>query len=320
MKKIKFLVVGCGSIGLRHLGCLMTRKDAELAAVDVSKAAAKAVADIDKSIEFFADLKEALKWQPEITIICTPNNMHADATIAAFKAGSHVLCEKPIADTVKDGKRMVAAAKKYKKVLAVGYTERFRASIEHLERMVAKKELGNLIGGRAMVGTYNTLLCAKSNFRSKIFGILMVDYTHEIDMLRAVFGDVKSVTAKANSKAVKKLKTTPSLAAMLLEYKSGAVVTVHMDYVQHPQRRTLEVFGDKKVVEIDMQTDVMKIYDCNKEGYQSIQFDPIRNERFSAEHTDMVDAIRKRRKPRVDGAGAVEVLAVAEEAIKQVKK
>jgi len=214
----------------------------------------------------------------------------------------------------------VEAAKNYSRFLAVGYTERYRESFDYITNKIKSGELGNLIGGRAMVGTYNTLLCAKSDFRSRVFGTLLVDYTHEIDMLRSIFGEVKDVVCKANSIAVKELKATPSLASLLLEYESGALVSIHMDYVQHPQRRIMEFYGDRQVVEFDMQLDQVKVFDCDRKGYEVIQFDNIRNERFSLEHQDIINSVTKGTPPRVDGHGAVEVLKIAEIALNQITK
>ncbi len=319
--KIKFLVAGCGSIGLRHIACLCTRKDVEIVAFDINKEAEQKVKEINEHIKFYSNCDEAFaKEKPLVTIVCTPNSSHKEMTLKAFASGSHVLCEKPIADTVSDGVEMVEAAKRHSKFLAVGYTERFRESFDFITKKIKSGELGNLIGGRALVGTYNTLLCAKSDFRSKVLGILIVDYTHEIDMLRSIFGEVKDVVCKANSIAVKDLKATPSLASLLLEYESGALVSIHMDYVQHPQRRTMEFFGDKQVIEYDLQIDQVKIYDCNKKGYEVIQFDNIRNERFCLEHQDIIDAVMKHTAPRVDGQGALEVLKIAETAMSQIQR
>jgi predicted dehydrogenase len=318
--KMKFLVAGCGSIGLRHIACLCTRKDVEIAAFDLNKEAEQKVKEINERIRFYSDCDEAFaKEKPLITIVCTPNSSHKDISLKAFASGSHVLCEKPIADAVSDGVEMVEAAMKHSKSLAVGYTESFRESFDFITEKIKSGELGNLVGGRALIGTYNTLLCAKSDFRSKIFGVLIVDYTHEIDMLRSIFGEVKDVVCKANSIAVKELKTTPSLASMLLEYQSGALVSIHMDYVQHPQRRIMEFIGDKQVIEYDMQIDQVKIYDCSKKGCEVIQFENIRNERFCLEHQDMINSVTKGTAPRVDGQGAVEVLKIAETAIGQIK-
>jgi len=314
-----FLVVGCGSIGLRHLTCLAPCSDVVTLAADVRPETETSAKEIDERIEFFSDYEAALGRQPDIVIAATPNGLHADVAVRAFEAGAHVLSEKPIADTVANGRRMVEAAEKNGKVLAVGYTERYRPAFEFLEEMARNGEFGNLIGGRAMVGTYNTLLCAKTDFRSTTFGALIVDYTHEFDMLRSIFGEVREVTCRANSLAVKELKASPSLASILLEYESGALVSAHMDYVQHPQRRAMEIFGDRKVAEFNLQTDQVKLFDCDGPGHQVMQFESIRNERFMMEHQDLVDAIRTGKSPKVDGRSALKVLEIAESALDQLE-
>lgn len=319
--KIKFLVAGCGSIGLRHITCLSTRRDVEISAFDLNKSAETKVREINERVRFYDSCDEAfVKEKPDITIVCTPNSSHKDISIKAFKSGSHVLCEKPIANTVKEGEEMVEEAKKYSKFLAVGYSERFRESFDFITNKIKSGELGTLVGGRAMVGAYSTLLCAKSDFRSKEFGTLIVDYTHEIDMLRSIFGEAKDVICKANSLAAKELKATPSLTALLIEYESGALVSIHMDYVQHPARRIMEFYGDRQVIEFDLMLDQVKIYDCEKKSHEVVQFDNIRNERFCLEHQDMINAVLKGSVPRVDGHGAVEVLKIAEKAINQIRK
>ena len=315
----RFLVVGCGSIGLRHLACLAQRRDVLIDAADINPQSREKVKELDNRIGFYGDYGHALKENPDIVIAATPNELHAEVAVRAFEAGAHVLSEKPIADTVANGRKMVEAAEEHGKVLSVGYTERYRPAFEFLEKMVREGEFGTLIGGRAMVGTYNTLLCAKTDFRSNTFGALVVDYTHEIDMLRSIFGEVQEVVCRANSLAVKDLKASPSLASMLLQYDTGAVVSIHMDYVQHPQRRALEIYGDRKVAEFDLQTDQVKVFDCDQPGHRVHQFESIRNERFMMEHQDLIDAVRSGKPPKVDGKAALAVLAVAEEALRQIR-
>jgi predicted dehydrogenase len=235
---------------------------------------------------------------------------------AAFAAGAHVLCEKPIADTLEDGRAMVAAANASGKVLAVGYSERFRPALAHIFQMVASGELGTVVGGRAMVGTYNTLLCAKTDYRAHVSGALLVDYTHEFDFLRAIFGEVADVHCWANDLGGREKRCSPSLAATLLRFQSGAIVSVHMDYVQHPQRRTLEVYGDRRTLELDLETDILRVFDpAQPGGVHSLTFDHDRNNRFRAEHQDILDAVRSGRAPRVTGEDGLKALEIAVRAI-----
>ena len=313
----KVLVLGCGSIGRRHIRLLNERSDVDLAACDLDASVAPDVRGLAVDAAFFDSVDAALAWGPQFVVVATPNRFHCDNAIAALEAGAHVLCEKPLADTVAAGRRMVEAAEAHGRVLAVGYSERYRTSIQHIESMIKKGELGNLVGGRAMVGTYNTLLCARTGRPD--FGSILVDYTHEFDFLRAFFGEVKRLECFANDLGQKEKKGSPAVAVTLLEYESGAVVSVHMDYVQHPQRRSVEVYGDRRTVELDLHTNVMKIFDCDEEGFHALVFDDIRDDRFRAEHEDLFEAAATGRPPRVDGPAALKALEVAERAIERIR-
>ncbi len=316
MNRSRFLVVGAGSIGRRHLQVLAERADLDLAIHDAWPEALSGARQLVPTVTAFDSLAAALAWRPLIVIICTPNAQHRAVAEAAFAAGAHVLCEKPIADTLEDGRAIVAAAKAFGKVLAVGYSERFRPALEHVFQMVASGDLGTVVGGRAMVGTYNTLLCAKTDYRAHVSGALLLDYTHEFDFLRAIFGEVADVLCCVNDLSAREKRCSPSLAATLLRFQSGAVVSVHMDYVQHPQRRTLEVYGDKRSLELDLETDILRIFDpAETNGFRRLVFDHDRNNRFRAEHQDIIDAVRKGHPPRVTGEDGLKALEIAIQAI-----
>ncbi len=312
---MKVLVVGCGSIGLRHLRCLASRKDCRLMACDSNPAVEALIKEIDPEILFFDDYQEALKNSPELVIVCTPNEMHEKFAVMAFEAGADVLCEKPVAHTVESGKRIVAAAEKAGRILSVGYTERFRPAFRFIQEKVKSGEMGNLIGGRSMVGSYKTLMCAKSDFRSHTFGIILVDFTHELDMLHSIFGPAADVSCKANSLAQKKLSAQPSLVSMLLEYRSGAVVSIHFDYVQHPQRRIIDIYGDKQTLVYDMEANTVTVFDENSPEPEVLSFPCERDALFVYEHENMIRAIRNGTPVMVDGGQALQSLAIAEEAV-----
>ncbi len=318
---MKILVVGCGSIGKRHLDVLSRRSGIEVAACDMTPEAAEAVAAISSNITFFGNQQEAFAWSPSLTVVAVPNQFHRPVAEAAFEARSHVLCEKPIADTVANGKAIVAAAEAAGCRLMVGYTERYRPAFLFIEDMVKKGELGTLVGGRAMVGTYNTIVCSQASANDPMFGSIIVNYTHELDLLGSIFGSAKDVDARSNQLGSKTgIATRPSLAAMLIEYETGALVSVHMDYIQHPQRRLLEIYGDRRTLEYDLQTNTVRIFDTDADGHQTRHFPASRNEIFALEHDDAINMARNNDAPRVTGRQALAVLEVAELAINRLSE
>jgi UDP-N-acetylglucosamine 3-dehydrogenase len=319
MNNTKILVAGCGSIGLRHLKNLSFNRELKIAALDVNAAAQAAVSAIDDRIEFFNDFNAAACWKPDLVIVATPNHLHMKNCLWAFEAGAHVLCEKPLAVSMDEGRAIVDAAKKAGKIIGVGFTERFREAIEFIIAEACSGRMGKLIGGRAMVGTYNTLLCAKDpRHRLEAFGSIVLDYTHELDILAAIFGRVKRLECFCNDLAEKELKANPSLAAALVQYEKGEIVTIHFDYVQHPQRRNFEIYGDRKTLVYDWGADTLEIHDFEKRGFEIRRFNNVRDEQFVREHNDILRAIRERGVPRVSGEDGLKSLEVSGKMIEKL--
>ncbi len=95
-------------------------------------------------------LKEMLSDKSiDVIDICTPNYDHKPTALAAFAAGKHVYCEKPMALTGKEGASMVAAAKKAGKKLMIGLHNRFRGEVECIKDMVDAGKLGNIYYSRS---------------------------------------------------------------------------------------------------------------------------------------------------------------------------
>src|SRR6266705_613613 len=127
---LHLMVVGCGAVVDRHYrGALRTLESRGIARVvalvDPDAARTSALEQDFPSARAFASPAEAFaQVTPHLTVVASPPSCHAEHAVAAFAAGSHVLCEKPMAASVDDAERMVAAARAAGRVLAVGMTRR----------------------------------------------------------------------------------------------------------------------------------------------------------------------------------------------------
>jgi predicted dehydrogenase len=150
---IKVGIIGAGGIARgAHIPSYQRLKDVEIMAVcDINEEAAKQAAKDFNIPRVFSDYNDLLKLRElDAVSVCTPNAFHAPATIAALNAGKHVLCEKPMALNAKEGKAMVDAAKKNKKLLQVGFHMRFEAGSQLLKRFIEVGELGEIYYARAI--------------------------------------------------------------------------------------------------------------------------------------------------------------------------
>ncbi|MFC6652938.1 Gfo/Idh/MocA family protein [Paenibacillus rhizoplanae] len=147
-------VIGCGGIANgKHLPALSRQDKVQVVAFcDIIKERAEAAAEQYGSAEsaVYTDYQELLKDASiDIVHVLTPNDAHAEISIAALEAGKHVMCEKPMAKTAADAKRMAEAAKRTGKKLTIGYDNRFRQDSQYLKKVCEAGELGHIYYAKA---------------------------------------------------------------------------------------------------------------------------------------------------------------------------
>ncbi len=154
MGKIKVGIVGCGFIaGGKHLPSMALIEDVEVVAfcdliLDRAKNLAAKYGGPDALVT--TDYHELLKREDiDVIHVCTPNSSHAEITVAALKAGKHVMCEKPMAKTAAEAKLMLDTAKATGKKLTIGYQNRFRSDSQFIKQLCVSGDLGEIYLGKA---------------------------------------------------------------------------------------------------------------------------------------------------------------------------
>lgn len=147
-------IVGCGGIANgKHMPSLSKLENVEMVAFCdiIPERAEEAAAKFGTpAAKVYADYKEMLaEEQLDIVHVLTPNDSHADISIAALESGHHVMCEKPMAKTAADARRMVEAAKRSGKKLTIGYNNRFRADSWYMKKLCEEGELGDIYFAKA---------------------------------------------------------------------------------------------------------------------------------------------------------------------------
>ncbi|MDZ7315394.1 MAG: Gfo/Idh/MocA family oxidoreductase [candidate division KSB1 bacterium] len=155
---IRFAIVGYGFIGGVHAAVLRKIKGAEVAAiVEQDTAKRQAVkgnitvegAEEPLQVPFYASLEEVFeKTKVDVVSICLPTHLHRDYAVKSLKAGCHVVCEKPMALTLKDCDEMIVAARAARRRLFIAQCIRFWPEYEALEKIVRENQLGALLSLR----------------------------------------------------------------------------------------------------------------------------------------------------------------------------
>ena len=152
--KVRVGIIGCGGIangkhkpGLAKLDCVEMVAFCDI----IEERAQKAAADYgSKDAKVYTDYRELLEDKTiDVVHICTPNRSHGFITVDALEAGKHVMCEKPMAKTAADARKMVETAKRTGKKLTIGYQNRYRPDSEYLYTLCRNGELGDIYFAKA---------------------------------------------------------------------------------------------------------------------------------------------------------------------------
>ena len=138
-------MIGTGFIGPVHVEALRRLGVAVTAICDVGDLGAQAATRLDIP-QAFADYQDLLT-SPDVDVvhITAPNRFHCEMSLAALRAGKHVVCEKPLAMNTRETKRIVAEAAKSQRVFAVNYNVRFYPAVLALRSLIRRGELGDII-------------------------------------------------------------------------------------------------------------------------------------------------------------------------------
>ncbi|HID12013.1 MAG TPA: Gfo/Idh/MocA family oxidoreductase [Candidatus Latescibacteria bacterium] len=153
---IHLALIGCGSISRDHLMALRVLGDRFrlIWVVDVDEEAARRVAD-EWGCRWTTDYRRVLE-DPRVDAvdIATPHHLHAEMAVASAEAGKHIFLEKPMATTLEDADRIIAAADRAGVVLMVGYVFRYRPAFRRLHDMVADGRYGRPFLAHGLMEVY----------------------------------------------------------------------------------------------------------------------------------------------------------------------
>jgi predicted dehydrogenase len=204
---INTAVIGCGNIGKRHIAVFDQDKGTELVSVfDMNESKSIAQSEIyHKKFDVSSSFQELLIDESiDLISICTPHHLHKGQTIAALKAGKHVLVEKPMSLTRADAEEMIAVAKHQNKRLYVMKQNRFNVPITLTKDALDSGKLGKVYMVQCNVyWNRNPEYYAESEWRgnrSNEGGALFTQASHFVDLLVWWFGDLKNAAAIIDTK------------------------------------------------------------------------------------------------------------------------
>jgi predicted dehydrogenase len=314
---VRFLVVGCGSIGKRHIGNLLHLAAGEVIAMDLDAARREETAGRMR-IEVLDDLDRALDRDPEVVLVATPPSTHLDVALRAALRGCHLFVEKPLADRIDGLDELERTTSANNLVTMVGCNMRFHPGLVEVKRLIDEGAVGRVVAALAQFGQYLPSWHPREDYRRSYSarrdrgGGVILDAIHEIDYLRWMLGDVTEVACFAGTLSDLEIDTEDT-AAIVLRFATGAVGEVHLDYVQHAYTRGCRIIGTEGVVRWDHPSGETAFFAATTKRWETTRslsgWDP--NEMYVAELRRFLRCLTGREPPLNDLSEARKVLQIA---------
>ena len=276
MSRLNFAIVGCGRIAERHAEQIA--RVAKLTAVcDIIESKAVQIGNKYGS-DIYTSIDELLKSETDIDVvsICSPNGLHAEHSIKAFRKGIHVLCEKPMAISVFDCGEMIKEAEKANKRLFIVKQNRYNPPVQVIKTILEEDRLGKIYSVQLnCFWNRNFEYYNQSDWKGtkKLDGgTLYTQFSHFIDLLYWFFGDVKNVDAVTRNFMHEGIIEFEDSGVAVIEFFNGIIGTINFNVnsFEKNMEGSLTIFGEMGTVKIGGQY-------LNELEYQNIRNHQITN-------------------------------------------
>lgn len=272
-------------------------------------------------------LDAALAFKPELAVIASPATRHLETAIPLARSGAHLLVEKPLSATCAGVGELIDTARASGIVLLIGYNLRYAPSLREFGRLVEQGVIGRCLSVRAEVGQYLPSWRPDADYRQgvsarkELGGGVLLELSHELDYLRWIFGEVRSVQAVIARQSRLEIDVEDT-ADLLLQFdpasdsdSDGVVASVHLDFVRRDSIRLCTVVGERGTLRWNGITGSVERYSADVNAWEAVFTSELdRDATYIAQWSHFLACVCESAEPRVTGQDGLAVLRIVEAA------
>jgi UDP-N-acetylglucosamine 3-dehydrogenase len=287
MTKLKIGVIGTGSIAKhRHLVEYARNNEVEIVAVcDINQARVEEVGANFGAAKTFTDYNDLLKEDLDAVSVCTPNYLHAPISIAALKAGKHVLCEKPMATSEVEADQMIEAAQNSGKTLMIAHNQRFVKSHQLAKEWIASGKLGKVYSFRTAFGHPGPETWSAEGKDSWFFkkdeafiGAMGDLGVHKTDLIRHILGEEIVEVAAMVETSSKKNADVDDNAVLILKTESGIIGTLAASWSYNgTEDNSTVIYAENGVLRLEDDDTFSVVYHKNDKTKEELNLGQIQS-------------------------------------------
>ena len=249
----------------------------------------------------------------------TPNNVHLETTRAAAEAGKHVFLDKPIANTVPDGRAITEACRKAGVVLTLGYQRRREGHFRWVRRQIEAGAFGKLVNAEANISRDRLGKIDLGSWRYTAEGmpggVMLQIGIHYADVLAYLMGPIKAVSGRFAQLVLP--GDNPDVASLVLEHENGALSTLNASYASASEHYVMNIYGKEASAYYDLHQG-LRFLQRGDEHSRPITCPTV--DTFVDELEEFAAAVRGLGQPEMGGEAATISLAVIRAGIKSARE
>lgn len=270
---LKGLVVGGGSIGIRHLKNLKILGLTDLAVVEPNSDRLTTICS-DLAVTGFATLDEGIAWQPTFAVVASPSNLHVQHAIQLARHNSHLFIEKPLSHT-NEGLEILAQEVRQRNLISlVGCNMRFHPGPAQVKLLLDENAIGQILSAQVYTGSYLPEWRPHQNYKqsysanAEMGGGCILDCIHEIDLARWYLDDVEAVFGLAKNSGTLGIEVE-DIATLICQHKSQAVSEIHLDYVQRTYQRGCRIVGETGSIFWEFTEGTVRLFKAEENAWET---------------------------------------------------
>jgi UDP-N-acetylglucosamine 3-dehydrogenase len=317
---LRAAVIGVGSMGYNHVRVYRELQEegmVQLVAVADQNASKSIKVGSRYNVPHFADYRQLIdECTPDLVSLAVPTSLHCAMAVELLERGVSVLVEKPIASTLEEGEKMIAAAQKSGATLAIGHVERFNPVVTELRRRLREGMAGRI---------YKILAERLSPYPARIYdvGVVIDLASHDIDLLRYLMNEDIIRLYGETTRTISSEREDAFTGMM--RFRSGALGVLDVNWITPTKVRRITITGARGMFRCDLLSQELFFYENEIAPSQWDSLSVLRGvsegnvlgvriarqEPLMAELIDFISAVKQGRPPTVSGREGLDTLRIA---------
>lgn len=301
----KVLVVGCGSIGRRHIRNLSSLGIRDFVLCDTSEESLrKASEGLEKAV-LTTKFADALLKGAKAAVICTPSSLHLEMALSLARGGVHLLIEKPLSHSLEGITELEREVAERGVVAMMAMCYRFHPVFQQVKGLIASEVIGKIYHVNYFGGHYLPDWHPEADYRveyaarKKLGGGVVLTSIHGLDNIRWLFGEVEEAHAFVDRVSDLEMDVE-DIATGIFRLRSGAYVNWQTDFLQRANQHRMVIAGSRGTIRADFLTGIVETYSTELGKWYSGRVAFQVNDMYVAEAAHFLDCMGKKVAPEAD--------------------